>query len=96
MEFAQSGGGCRAAEQGQRVGSQGTAVGVRNQGCAGLQEVSGFGNGTPLLLQGGVGSGALGGCSAFTVQTTLPKVPGACLGKPLDGLQPLTLYTSGA
>ena len=56
-EFSQGGGGCRAAEQGQRVGSQGTAVGVRNQGCAGLQEVSGFGNGTPLLLQGGVGVG---------------------------------------
>ena len=56
-EFSQSGGGCRAAEQGQRVGGQGTAVGVRNQGCAGLQEVSGFGNGTPLLLQGGVGVG---------------------------------------
>lgn len=70
------GGGCRAAG-GQCVGSQGTAVRSVSKGCAGLQ-VSGFGNGTPLLLLGGVEVEPWG-CSACTVQTTLPKVR-ACLG----------------
>lgn len=50
-ELPQGRGGCWAAEQGQRVGGEGAAVGVRGQGRTGLQEMPRSGNGAPLLLQ---------------------------------------------
>lgn len=82
-ELPQGCGGRRAAEQGQCVGGKGADVGVRGQGHAGLQEMLRSGNGAPLLLPGGVGSGALGGRSAPSSPAThcrFPPVPAESTG----------------
>lgn len=85
-EFSQRCGGCWAAEQGQRVGGQGAAVGVGGQGHTGLQEVPRSGNGAPLLLRDGVGSGALRGCSV--PPPTCP--PAGSQGAPRESSQTLS------
>lgn len=91
-EFLQRRGGCWAAEQGQRVGGQGTAVGVGGQGHTGLQEVPRSGNGAPLLLRDGVGSGALRGCPV--PPPTCP--PAGSQGAPRESSQTLILPPSRA
>lgn len=79
-ELSQGCGEHGATEQGQCVGGQGTDVGVRDQGHAGLQEVLGSGNGSRLLLWSGWEVEPWN-CPALPTTHHPPADSPACLGE---------------